>query len=51
MSRPCVAYEYLSCAVNRTPYAAVWERSDGDVLFFAVHKSIAAWERPGVRAC
>ena len=50
MSRPCVAYEYLSCAVNRTPHAAEWVLPAGDtadVLFFAVHKSIAAWERPG----
>lgn len=52
MSRPCVAYEYLSCAVNRTSHAAEWVPAAGDadaadVLFFAVHKSIAAWERPG----
>ncbi|WFD33211.1 Elongator subunit elp2 [Malassezia cuniculi] len=47
MSRPCVEYDYLSCAVNRTPHTAVWEHVGEDVLYFAVHKSIAAWEQPG----
>ncbi|WFD20207.1 Elongator subunit elp2 [Malassezia caprae] len=47
-----VAYEYLSCAVNRTPHVSDWVRlcgSDGaetDAVVFGVHNSFAMWLDP-----
>lgn len=51
-----IAYEYLSCAVNRTPHVSDWVQLRGhdgapttDALVFGVHHSFAMWLDPCVR--